>query len=261
MNIKKYLPEIFTGVAIGTHVLSNILFVRAAKNEGNKGKKVYILPAIVSCSSIASILLSDHFSSKEKATLIALLAASNAGSYVLEHKARDEYGDEKVNEFYKKVDLDDLNSLELDNIMNEADTLEENGAATEYSKQLYYFPQLHMIFATSSDTLSMAFEDVNSIFAREGEASVNDFLGSIDSSLIDEDEGDNFTWAINSSDPESGITRIDYYQYTVKLESGLLVTIVRFVMPPLRDEEWEEYYEKLEESYYERTESKYQEKV
>lgn len=261
MNIKKYLPEIFTGVAIGSHALSNVLFVRAAKNEDKKGKKCYILPSVLSGVTIASILLSDHFNSKEKAGLIALLAASNAGSMALEQKARKEYGDDKVNDFYKKFDLDSLDYKQLDKIMNEADFLEENGAPTEDGKMLYYFPQLHEIFAITPDQLSMAFEDVNAIFSREGEASVNDFLGAIDPKYIDDDEGDNFNWSINESDPESGITRIDYFQYTVKLESGLNVTIVRFVMPPLKDEEWEEYYRQLEESYYERTESQYQEKI
>lgn len=129
--MKKYLSEIVTGIAIGAHITSNILFVRADRLYLEDHKKShFIFPVVMSASSIVSIILSNRLSSKEKASILA------ASSAILTEGL-----------LKKRRSSNDILDANLEELMNAADAVNQNALdPPEGVNELIYLPDYGIIF-------------------------------------------------------------------------------------------------------------------
>lgn len=240
---KDHLPEILTCVGVGGQVASNVLYVRAAKKEVEDGKLThYILPTAVSAVSIGAVVASNRVSNEQKIALVAAGALSAGQFQEYRETVRrnvDEGTFEKIQTEYSEKDLERM--------IIEADEAEELDGDTLHRKNLYYFPQLRMMFQCDPDTLNIAIIRLNEYLSYYGYASVNTLIDGIDEKLVEKNEwlkkhGDDFGWQIDEEDYYAGLTRVTVNQYTRKVRSGEEVTFVNFMQAPLTRGEWEEYY-------------------
>lgn len=241
MNIRKYIPEILTGVSIGTHVVSNVLFVRAAKKEANDGnKKHYILPVCFSAASITSIIFSNRYNAKEKGLLLGAIAASSVSNAKLVQETKEKYGDGALKVRPASV-LSESDLAKIQEEVNNLDPDHNNDFSTD--KEIYIIPQLlgYMPILATPDAIDFAFGKLNEEFSIEMWASTTVFLHALDSKYVD-DECDAFGWKMCDEDPYSGILYISHFQNTYTLPDGTVIKALYFVYPPLMEDEWDEYY-------------------
>lgn len=247
--VQRHLPEILTGVAVGGVVASDALYiyngVRISK-ESKDGKKpnyvnAYWLPTTISAGSIAAIIFSNRLSSKEKTLLLGMAVANGAQLRAYQNAVENNVSEEEAKDI-----SDQFEQLDLDKLMIDADAADETGDYEEDSR-LFYFPQIHKVIRCSSDRFNTAVLNINELFATEWEATINEFFDFVNRDIVRNDPelkecGDDFGWTIDPDDPESGITRILISQYTKTLNTGIDVTYVYFMDPPLHRSEWEDYY-------------------
>ncbi len=246
---QRHLPKILTGVAVGGIVASDALYiyngVKISKESANGKKpnyvKAYWLPTVISAGSIVATIFSNKLSSEEKTLLLGMAVANGAQLRAYQNVVENNVSEEKAKDILNQFEELDLNKLMID-----ADAADETGDYEEDSR-LFYFPQIHKVIRCSSDRFNTAVLNINELFATEWEATINEFFDFVNKDIVRNDPelkecGDDFGWAIDPDDPESGITRILISQYTKKLKTGIDVTYVYFMDPPLHRSEWEDYY-------------------
>lgn len=248
-QLQKHLPEILTGIAVGGTVVSDVLYIYNGvkiSKETKDGKnpnyiKAYWLPTTISAGSIAAIIFSNRLSSKEKTLLLGMAVANGAQLRAYQDIVEKNIPIEESAEI-----LDQYEDLDIEKLMIDADAADETESYEEDSR-LFYFPQIHKVVKCSTDQFNTAVLNINELYSSEWEVTINNFFDFIDKDIVKNDPelkecGDDFGWEIDPDDPESGITRILISQYTKKLKSGIDLTYVYFVDPPLHRSEWENYY-------------------
>ena len=248
-QLQKHLPEILTGVAVGGVITSDVLYIYNGvkiSKETKDGKKpnyikAYWLPTTISAGSIAAIIFSNRFSSKEKTLLLGMTIANGAQLRAYQDIVEKNVSIEEVSKI-----VDQFEDIDVEKLMIDADAADETESYEEDSR-LFYFPQIRKVVKCSTDRFNTAVLNINELYSSEWEATINNFFDFIDKNIVKNDTelkvcGDDFGWEIDPDDPESGITRITISQYTKKLESGVELTYVYFMDPPLHRSEWENYY-------------------
>ena len=200
--MKKYLPEIVTGIAIATHITSNILFVRADRLYLEDHKKShFILPVVMSTSSIFSILLSNRLSSKEKASILA------ASSAILTEGL-----------LKKRSSDNDILDANLEELMHAADAVNQNALdPPEGVNELIYLPDYGIIFWKDISEVMRAELDLNECFHNQGIAYLSDFFRLLNFSEKDFPElfeiAEHYGWRINWYDYENGLQHITFNNF------------------------------------------------
>ena len=200
--MKKYLPEIVTGIAIATHITSNILFVRADRLYLEDHKKThFILPVVMSASSIVSILLSNRLSSKEKASILAASSAILTES-LLERRKND----------------NDIFNISLEDLMMAADRVNQNALdPPEGVNELIYLPDYGIIFWKDISEVMRAELDLNECFHNQGIVYLSDFFRLLNFSEKDFPElfeiAEHYGWRINWYDYENGLQHITFNNF------------------------------------------------
>ncbi len=248
-QLQKHLPEILTGIAIGNTVVSDALYIyngiKLAKKttdvEMSDYLKAYWLPTAISAGGIAAVIFSNRLSSKEKTLLLGLAVANGTQLRLYQDIVEKNIPSEEAAEI-----LSQYEDLDAEKLMIDADAADETKSYEEDSR-LFYFPQIRKVIRCSTDKFNTAILNINEWFAIEWEATVNTFFDFIDKDIVKNDPelkecGDDFGWSIDPDDPESGITRILVSQYTKRLKTGVDVTYVYFMDPPLHRSEWNDYY-------------------
>lgn len=248
-QLQKHLPEILTGIAVGGTVVSDALYiyngVKICK-ETKDGKKpnyikAYWLPTTISVGSVAAIIFSNRLSSKEKTLLLGMAVANGAQLRAYQDIVEKNIPVEEAAEI-----LDQYEDLDVEKLMIDADAADETESYEE-DLRLFYFPQIHKVVKCSTDRFNTAVLNINELYSSEWEVTINNFFDFINKDIVKNDPelkecGDDFGWEIDPDDPESGITRILISQYTKKLKSGIDLTYVYFMDPPLHRSEWGDYY-------------------
>lgn len=241
--LKDHIPEILTVVGVGGEVLSNALFVRAAKLETGDGKKShYIIPSVVSAGSITAIVASNRVSNKQKESLIA--GALAVGSNLYSYKATVKKNVDK--ETYSKIEKEYTES-EIEKLIIEADATDELKDEELPDLQLYYFPQLHEMVQCTPNDISVALLNINQSFIYDEEATVLQFFKFIDADICYkkpqiEAYGGKIGWICNPEDYMNGIQWITVNMYSKKTDSGHDITYVYFMWPPMTRDEWVSFY-------------------
>lgn len=200
--MKKYLPEIVTGIAIATHITSNILFVRADRLYLEDHKKAhFIFPVAMSASSIFSILLSNRLSSKEKASILAASSAILAEGLL--KKRRNE---------------NDISSENLEELMNAADAVNQNALdPPEGVNELIYLPDYGIIFWKDISEVMRAELDLNECFHNQGVAYLSDFFRLLNFSEKDFPElfeiAEHYGWRFDWNDYDNGLQYITFNNF------------------------------------------------
>lgn len=212
-HFKKYLPEILTGVGIGGEVLSNALFVRAAKLEEKDGKKThYILPLLVSAGSIAAIVGSNRVSNSQKASIVAAGGLLLSKCMAERKEIKEKYGNDEV------LDLD-LNQLKI-----LADRENEIPFIEDETKELYYMPDYGIIFYANPGRVMTAELNLNESFTHDGEAFLSEFFAFLGLKNTEmeaaglsyeqiQQVADNIGWRFNWEDYDNGIQYITFNNY------------------------------------------------
>lgn len=248
-SVQRHIPEILTGIAVGGTVTADVLYIyngikltkEAKDGNGVSYVKAFWLPTTISAGTIAAIILSNQFSYKEKTLLLSMCATSMTQMSLYKKTATNILGKDQTDKVTEAFDQMDLEKLMID-----ADQADETGSYTEDSR-LFYFPQIRKVIHCSTDQFNTAVLNINEQFAMETETTINNFFDFINKDIVKNDPellecGDDFGWLMDVEDPESGLTRILISQYTKKLDSGIDVTYVYFMDPPLHRSEWEDYY-------------------
>ena len=200
--MKKYLPEIVTGIAIATHITSNILFVRADRLYLEDHKKThFILPVVISASSIFSILLSNRLSSKEKASILATSSAILAEG-LLKKRSSD----------------NDILDANLEELMNAADAVNQNALdPPEGVNELIYLPDYGIIFWKDISEVMRAELDLNECFQSQGIAYLSDFFRLLNFSKKDFPElfeiAEHYGWRFDWNDYVNGLQYITFNNF------------------------------------------------
>ena len=200
--MKKYLPEIVTGIAIATHITSNILFVRADRLYLEDHKKThFIFPVAMSVSSIFSILLSNRLSSKEKASILA--ASSAILTEGLLKKRRND---------------NDISSENLEELMNAADAVNQNALdPPEGVNELIYLPDYGIIFWKDISEVMRAELDLNECFHNQGIVYLSDFFRHLNFSEKDFPElfeiAEHYGWRFDWNDYDNGLQYITFNNF------------------------------------------------
>lgn len=241
--IQKHLPEILTGIGVGTEALASALYIYNAKKlygkEGELTKKEYVkayaLPIALSSTSIAAIIFSNRLQQKEKARLLALNAAAIASS--LQSKAYskelEKHVDPKeIQEIQASLTQRDLESM-IDDAVKE-DEVDSNRLKDQ--RNIYFFPQVRKIIFAREEDLCRGIQYLNE------ELSTNDFASFAD--FFDYISGYQDTY--HFSDLEDlgwqdcyGLELSTY----VREVHGFPVTYVNISTDPLYREEWKMYYD------------------
>lgn len=232
--IKKHIPDILTTMSVIGTIVSDVLFISAAKKETLDGdKKHYILPLITSSGTIACIILSNKVSNDQKVFLLTTSAALAT----------------KFNDYRKDVNavITDEQKETLDELVVMADEAYKDDAAfVDGDKALYYLPQFGIAFVSDQQTIATAELNLNQSFVHDGEASLVGFLREIGvyGMLNPEDQCliNDLVWRFNYDDYDSGMQYITFSQYTKTLRTGRVCNYIEFIQEPQTLERWAEYY-------------------
>lgn len=245
--LKEHLPEILTGVGVGTEALASILYIYNSKKLYEKKEltkkdyvKAYALPVVLSSTSIAAIIFSNRLQQKEKARLLALNAAIVASSLKSKgySKELESHVDPKeVQEIQAKLTQRDLEGM-IDEAVKEDDLNEK--ALNDIN--IYFFPQVRkMIFAKEED-ICRAIQCLNDELTENEFASFADFFDYIPRY----DKGYNTDEHYHFPDLEElgweecyGLELSTY----VREVNGFPVTYVNLSIDPLYKEELQMYYD------------------
>lgn len=234
MSVKKYLPEIVTGIAIGTHIASNILFIKADRLYLKDHKKSHFaLPVIFSAGSIVSILLSNRLSSKQKASILAASSAFLTES-LLERRKND----------------NDISNISLEDLMIAADRVNQNALdPPDGVNELIYLPDYGIIFWKDISEVMRAELNLNEFFQSQGIAYLSDFFNFLEFNAKDSPElyeiAEHYGWRINWYDYDSGLQYITFnnFERVIRFKGKDIVChFVYFNEEPLPMHEWTRIY-------------------
>lgn len=231
---KDHLPEILTIMSVFGTVVSDALFIYAAKKEQvDHDKKHYILPIITSTGSIVCIVVSNRVSNSQKASILAG-AAALATKYYDHQKI--------INSVLTNEQKDSLNELLV--LADEAYSRDD--AFIDGEKELYYLPQFGIAFLSTQQDVATAELNLNQNFTHDGEVYLSNFfehLGIYDD-LNTEDKimVDELKWRFNYEDYENGMQYVTFYQYQKKLSNGRICHYIELIQEPQTSESWNEEY-------------------
>lgn len=238
--IKDHLPEILTGIGVGSEALASFFYIYNGKKLYEKNPKptkkdyikAYAAPVIFSSASAAAIIFSNRLQQKEKAKLLAMNAAIVASS--LQRKTYSK-------ELEKHVDLkevqdiqDKLTQRDLDGMIDDAvksDQLNENRLN---DINIYFFPQVRKMILATDEALCGAVQALNEELSVNDFASFADFFLFIDPSGHHYDDLDQLGWMY--------IYGMGIQTYKREVH-GFPVTYVNFDTDPMYYEEWDMYYD------------------
>ena len=238
--IKDHLPEILTGIGVGSEALASFLYIYNSKKLYEKNPnptkkdyiKAYAAPVILSSASASAIIFSNRLQQKEKARLLAMNAAIVASS--LQRKTYSKELEKHVDPKEVQDIQDKLTQRDLDGMIDDAvksDQLNENRLN---DVNIYFFPQVRkMIFATD-EALCGAVQALNEELSVNDFASFADFYSFIDPSGHHYDDLDQLGWMYTYG------MGIQTYKREVH---GFPVTYVNFDTDPMYYEEWGMYYD------------------
>ena len=141
--LKDHLPEILTGMSVFGTVVSDALFVYAAKKEQiDHNKKHYILPIVTSTGSIVCIIASNRVSNSQKTSILAGVTVLAANYYNYQNATKEVLTDEQ------KESLDEL-------LVMANDAYPKDDAFIEGDKELYFLPQFGILFLSITTLVNM----------------------------------------------------------------------------------------------------------
>lgn len=228
LPIKKYLPEILTGLAVGGTITSNLLWAYAARQELMDGdKKHYILPLITTAGTITCIIASNRVSNMQKMSILAggTMLAQN---YIQQRKAIEETcTDEEISS------IDEL-------LIMASDAYKDDTTFVDAGRLLYFLPQFNIVFWSDPETVCVALTNLNTSFTREGEAYLSEFFCELGILTIEYQMfAETLKWRGNRYDMENGIDCINYHAYTKALKNGLECHYIEFDYPPQTEQMWQ----------------------
>ena len=238
--VKDHLPEILTGIGVGSEALASFLYIYNSKKLYEKNPsptkkdyiKAYAAPVILSSASITAIIFSDRLQQKEKARLLAMNAAIVASS--LQKGTYSKELEKRVDPKEVQNIQDKLTQRDLDGMIDDAvksDQLNENRLN---DVNIYFFPQVRkMIFATD-EALCGAVQALNEELSVNDFASFADFFSFIDPSDHHYDDLDQLGWMY--------IYGMEIQTYKREVH-GFPVIYVNFDTDPLYYDEWGMYYD------------------
>ena len=232
LPIKKYLPEILTGLAVGGVISSNLLWAYAARQELMDGnKKHYILPLITTAGTITCIIASNRVSNMQKMSILAggTMLAQN---YIQERKKTRE-----VMTPEEQATLDEL-------LIMANDAYCDDRAFVEEGKELYFLPQFNKVFWQYPSVVLEANLNINEEFMHNGgEAYLSSYFCMVGILSVEEQiYAENLIWRANFDDWDAGITAITFDTYDKTLSNGTICHIIEFQYPPMTNDMWTEEY-------------------
>lgn len=231
--IKKYLPEILTGLSVIGTLGSNYLFVRAAKKESVDGdKKHYIIPCVTTAGTIVCIIASNRVSNSQKASIAAsgILLANN---YIEHRKAVEDVCTEE-----QMASIDEL--LIMANDAYKSDT------AFSDKKELYFIPQFNKVFWALPCDVVTAQLNLNERFSYDGEAYLSEFFTDLGILTIDEQVfAEVLKWRLNYNDIDAGIQTICFRNSDKVLSNGQICHYIEFQYPPQTEAMWQMEYDDI----------------
>lgn len=235
-TIKRYLPEILTGVAVIGIPLGDWFLIKGTKEENKKEK---ILGGTIHVGSAVAIITSNRLSSTEKAGLMVASAASALKFSDYRNAVKETVEPETFTAIEQKFSEDEIERLIIE--ADEADELVD----CVHKKRVYYYPQLRRMIQANPDTVDVALLNLNTGYQLYGRGSIANYFNWIDAKLVDPTTDYDFGWLTYDEDPECGFTQVTINQYTKPTRSGVEVTYIWFMEQPLKFEEWEAYYDAM----------------
>ena len=244
MNLKKHLPEILTGIAVGSEVLASAFYIHNSKKlyENNPNPttkeylKFYILPGSLSAASIVAMLFSNRMQAKENAKLLALNAAIIASS--LQNREYSKELETHVDPKELEEIQASLTQRDLDAMIDDAVEEDQLNSKRISDRNIYFFPQVRKMIFGKEEDLCRGIQYLND------ELSTNDFASFADFFDYITDYNDEYHF----SDLEE-LGWLDCYGLElstyVREVRGFPVTYVNISIDPLYREEWSMYYDYL----------------
>lgn len=243
--IQKHLPEILTGIGVGSEALASFFYVYNSKklyeNNPNPTKKDYVkayaAPVILSSASVAAIIFSNRLQQKEKARLLAMNAAIVASSLQKREysKELEKHVDPKeVQEIQANLTQRDLENM-IDDAVKED---EENTNRLKDRKNIYFFPQVRKIIFAREEDLCRGIQYLNEELSNEDFVSFADFFDYIS------DYQDTYHFSDLENLGWQDCYGLELSTY-VREVHGFPVTYVYMTTDPLYREEWSMYYDWL----------------
>ena len=172
--IKRYLPDILTGMGMAGVAVTGYLGVEAGKKgatdtiaQGNDDWKNYIPPVISGVMS-AGCIFGAHKAHLHKEAALAAVAALWSGKYRdLDRKARELLGEERYHELKQLVGMDE---------MKKAGRELPPWESAEEGKTTYYEPYSGQYFQATAQEMLYAQLHVNKVFQEYGGVTLNDYL-------------------------------------------------------------------------------------
>lgn len=231
--IKKYLPEILTGLAVGGVISSNLLWAYAARQELMDGdKKHYILPLITTAGTITCIIASNRVSNMQKMSILAggTMLAQN---YIQQRKAIEE-----------TCTTEEIASI--DELLIMANEAYKSDEAFVDHKELYFLPQFNKVFWARPCDVVTAQLNINERFAYDGEAYLNEFFTDLGILTIEEQViAEVLKWRLNYNDIDAGIKSICFQNTDKVLSNGQICHYIEFLYPPQTEAMWQLEYDDI----------------